>query len=163
MQVSAADATDIEYVALRMRDSDLREFLAVHDCDGRVELAGRLARIYGPRSDVIVAGLPDEPIAIGALVEARPRVLTLMFFATDRLPQIALPLTRFIRNNLFPKVQAAGTHRIECVSIAGHREAHRWIQVLGLDQEAVCRGYGKDGETFHQFAWVAGHVGKADD
>ena len=36
---------------------------------------------------------------------------------------------------------------------------HRWLGIIGLKREAALRGFGKNGETFHQFAWVADHVG----
>src|SRR5690606_23608090 len=98
--------------------------------------------------------LGDEPVAAGAMVGARPNVITLMFFATDDFPKIALPLTRFITKNLFQKYRDNGVHRIECVSIEGYDEAHRWIKILGLHHEAVFPGFGKNGEAFHQFAKV---------
>jgi hypothetical protein len=70
-------------------------------------------------------------------------------------PKIALALTRFIRSRLFPRYRANGVHRIECASLDGYVEVHRWIELLGLRQEAVMPGYGRGGETFLQFAWVA--------
>ena len=36
-----------------------------------------------------------------------------------------------------------------------HAEVHRWVELLGLKREAVMPKYGKGGETYIQFAWVA--------
>jgi hypothetical protein len=81
--------------------------------------------------------------------------VTLAFFATDQFPEIALGLTKFIKDRLFPRYRAEGVHRIECLSMEGYDAAHRWIGVLGLKREAVLPKFGKGGETFFQFAWVA--------
>ena len=109
---------------------------------------------------VAIIAVHDEqgPVCIGGGIEHRPNVVTLLLFATDRFPYVALSLTRFVTRSLFTQYRNAGVHRIEAVSMVGHDEAHRWIETLGLKREAVLRGYGKNGETFLQFAWVADHV-----
>lgn len=153
MRIDRARPADIRRVALAMRENDLKEFLALSWAEGREALADDLADRYTEYSG-IVAYKGQEPVAVGAMVERRPNVLTLGFFATDRLPEIALPLTRFIKRRLFAPMVMAGAHRIEAVSMVGHHAAHRWIETLGLQMEALCRGYGRNGEDFVQFAWV---------
>lgn len=156
MKVKEASAIDLYAIAMNMRVADFEEFTALHDTDSRELLAERLARRYHAHPGGIVAfALDGAPIAAGATVLARPNVATLMFFATERLNEIGLPLTRFIRNTLFPALRAEGVHRIEAVSSAAHEEAHRWIRALGLEKEAECPGYGKAGQLFYQFAWVS--------
>lgn len=156
MRIEAATSADVRYVAERMRDTDLREFLAVSRARDRWDLAESLVERYGGHPDVLAARLDGSgPVAIGAMIEARPNVITLFFFATDNFPIVAVAMTRFIRQRLFPRYRAAGVHRIECVSIEGHDDAHRWIEILGLRREATMPGFGRDGETFFQFAWVS--------
>ncbi|CDZ55104.1 hypothetical protein [Neorhizobium galegae] len=155
MRIDRASCDDVYHVALRMRDRDFEEFAAVSPCDTREDLAALLAERYGGREDVICGGDGSGPICIGGTIEARPNVLTLLFFATDDFPNIALPATRFIRNNLFPRCIQAGVHRIEAVSIAGYDHAHEWLQLLGLKPETgPMLGYGKRGEAFIQYARV---------
>lgn len=154
MKVDAATKQDVRYVAERMRDRDVEEFLAVSRLSGRDALVEAIVGRYGEHDDVIVA-CDEEPIAVGGLIHHRPHVGTLMFFATPALHTIGSDLTRFIKKSLFPGYTLRGTHRIECASIAGYDETHRWLEVLGLHQEAVMPGYGRDGQTFLQFAWVA--------
>jgi hypothetical protein len=113
---------------------------------------------YADFNGTICISDDDGPVAVGALVEGRPNVVTLMFFATDRFPGIANSLARFATKTLFPQCRMNGVHRIECISINGYEETHRWLGVLGLKHEATLRGFGRGGETFHQFAWVADHV-----
>jgi len=154
MRVSATTPENVRFVAERMRDSDYREFSAVSHAATRTQLVSTLVEAYGHHPGGICAWHGAEPAAAGAMVMGRPNVATLMFFATDAMAEIALPLTRFIKNVLFPQYRGNGVHRIECISIEGHDAAHRWIEILGLKSEATFTRYGKHGETFHQFAWV---------
>ncbi|MEC5291592.1 MULTISPECIES: hypothetical protein [unclassified Aurantimonas] len=137
-----------------MRDRDVAEFMAVSRAETRDDLTDMLAQSYGRRADAMCASQSGIPIGVGAMVEVRPNVATLLFFANHLFPQIVIGLTGFIRGNLFPRYREAGFHRIECVSMDGYGQAHRWIEILGLTREAVMPGYGRNGETFHQFAWV---------
>lgn len=155
MRLDAPTRSDVAYVAARMRERDATEFLAVSRVDTRAELVNGLIDRYGGAPDAFCAYLDDTPVAVGAMVEHRPNVVTLMFFATDRLPEIGLALTRWITRQLFPQYRARGVHRIECASIDGYEEVHRWVEALGLRREAVMPKYGKGGETYVQFAWVA--------
>ena len=154
MRVDVTTPENVRHVAERMRASDYREFSALSYANGLLELTALLVRDYGEHPSGICAYASDEPVAVGAMVEGRPNVITLMFFATDDFPKIALPLTRFITKNLFEKYRAEGVHRIECVSIEGYDEAHRWIKLLGLRHEAVLPGFGKNAEAFHSYSWV---------
>lgn len=154
MVVDVAGFADVRAVAKNMRESDFREFRALMHVDTRDEMVSELTRRYVGQ-DVIVARDGVTPIAIGRTLEARPNVITLAFFATDEFPRIGKPLTRFIRQRLFPSLRQAGVHRFECVSIVGHHEAHAWIQAIGLSEEAPLIGYGKNKEDFIQFAWVS--------
>lgn len=156
MRIDAPSRAEIRSVALAMRVRDYDEFCALAFADSREALAEVLAHRYGERDDTFCAFTGDDPIAVGAMVQSRPNVVTLMFFATDRLPEIGLALTKFITQRLFPAYRKKGVHRIECVSLAGYEEVHRWIETLGLRQEAgPFQGFGKNGEAFVQFAWVA--------
>lgn len=140
-----------------MRDSDYDEFSAVSFTDTREDLAAVLAARYG-RSHEVHVGFGDDgaPICIGGTVQSRPNVITLLFFATDRFPEIGLPITRYIKKQLFPRLRAAGVHRIEAVSSEDHTDAHAWLKTIGLKRETEpLLNYGKGGEAFLQFSWVA--------
>lgn len=139
-----------------MRDSDYAEFSAVSFTDTREDMAVVLASRYGQSPEVHI-GFGDDgtPICVGGTVQSRPNVITLLFFATDRFSEIGLPITRYIRKQLFPRLQAAGVHRIEAVSSQGHTDAHAWLKTIGLKPETTpMLNYGKGGEAFVQFSWV---------
>ncbi|WP_291644517.1 hypothetical protein [Bosea sp. (in: a-proteobacteria)] len=155
MKIEPATARDVWQVAVKMRSADYEEFSAVSFSRSRAELAEDLAARYGDRHDVLVAYRGETPACIGGFIMARPNVVTLLFFATDEFPHIGLGITRFIRQNLFPKLEQEGVHRFEAVSLATHSEAHKWLGVLGLTAETgPMLDYGRDGEAFIQFAKV---------
>ena len=155
MRIEQATDKDIARVAFAMRDRDVTEFAAVLPADERPELAGILVSRYAGRPDVLAACARDgSPVCIGCVVEVHPNVVSLGFFATDEWPRIALPLSRWIKRELFPRLREAGVHRIQALSMAGYDEAHRWLALLGLRREAEHPGFGKHGETFVTFSWV---------
>ncbi|WP_146071428.1 hypothetical protein [Bosea lathyri] len=158
MRIEPASPAAVLAVASRMRERDQHEFMATSYARTSDELAQDMVRRYAGLPGAICALDGTDPVAIGAMIEARPNVLTLLFFATNEMPRIAISLTSFITKRLFPPQREAGVHRIECVSIIDHTDAHRWIKILGLKQEATMPGYGKGGETFFQFAWTAPDV-----
>lgn len=158
LKVRQALDADVAHVARNMRPSDVAEFLAVSPAANADELADLLLDRYGGHPGAIAVEIDGEPICIGAGLEGRPNVVTLLFFATPRFAEAAVGVTRFVTRNLFPRYRTAGVHRIEAISIEGYTDAHRWIEILGLRREAVLQGFGKNGEAFHQFAWVADHV-----
>jgi hypothetical protein len=145
----------LEQVVLNLRDDDVREFLAVGWCESRADLAADLIARYGGRDDTYAAFDGDRAVAFGAMVEARPNVISAGFFATDGFPAVAIPVARFVKRRLFPNYQEAGVHRIECMIIDGYTSAMAFVQLLGLKPEFEVRGFGKNGESFHSFAWVA--------
>lgn len=156
MKVGAATTDDVRSVANSMRARDREEFMAVSNFLHHSELVHSLVDRYGGHPDVIVAGLDEgKPMCIGGLILHRPNVATLLFFATDDFHLIGRDFTRFVKQRLFPGYTRKGVHRIECASLGGYDEVHRWIEVLGLTREVEMKKFGRGGETYVQFAWVA--------
>jgi hypothetical protein len=156
MKVVAATPEHVYAVASVMRQHDRQEFMAVSQFAKHHELVESLVKRFGGHPDAIMGGLDDgTPLCVGGLIQHRPHVATLLFFATDGFDQIGRDFTRFVKQRLFPGYVAKGVHRIECSSIEGYEEAHQWIVFLGLKREAEMRKFGRGGETYLQFAWVA--------
>lgn len=154
--IDAATDADVRDVALRMRADDFAEFSAVSFAEDRTMLAGSLAERYGARPEILCGRFERRPVCIGGAVQSRPNVATLLFFATDEFPMIALEITRFVRRRLLPALTARGVHRVEAVSLASHVRAHAWLKTLGLRPETgPLNGYGKGGEAFIQFSRVS--------
>lgn len=155
MRVERADYNAAAYVALRMREMDAVELSATCWCEGRAELASYCARVFSDSPGGLAFFDGAEPIAIGALMEHRPNVLTLGMYATDEFPRIARAFTRYVKRDLLVPAIERGVHRIEAVSLDSHTDAHKWLRFLGLHTESLMRGYGKGGETFVQLSWVS--------
>lgn len=155
MRIEPAAQQDIYYVALNMRDRDYAEINAVSFTNSREELASHFATQLRGRPDILCAWWGDKPVCVGGFIENRPRTISLALFATDDFPKIGLGLTRFIRKQMFPRLEKAGVHRIEALSLAGYDSVHAWLRTLGLEQEGgPMKNYGRGGEEFIQFAKV---------
>lgn len=155
MKISEATPDDVWAVANAMRERDFAEFSAVSYADDRQGLADIMRDRYGTHPEVQIGYASDgTPVCVGGSVQARPNVISLLFFATDRFPEIGLGITRYIRKQLFPRLIDAGVHRIEAVSMAGYEETHAWLNTIGLERETgPMHGYGKNGEAYYQFSW----------
>jgi hypothetical protein len=155
MKIEPATEAEIHAVALAMRERDFEEISAVSFADTREELAASFAAQLKNRKDILCASWDGEPVCVGGFIEIRPRTISLALFATDDFPKIALGLTRFIRNQMIPRLVEAGVHRIEALSLAGYDGVHAWLRTVGLVQETgPLLNFGKNGETFLQFAKV---------
>lgn len=161
MRVSPAQPNLIYRVAIDMRDRDFAEISALSTSTDRAGLARYMSAAYGSHPEVIVVGDDAGWVAVGGLISLRPNVATLFMFANDRFSDIAFPLTKHIREVMFKEAERRGVHRFEAVSLATYKTSHRWMQHLGLSQEAYCRGYGKNGEDYIQLSKVldAGSTG----
>lgn len=156
MKIERATAEQVYEVALAMRQRDFDEISALNFADDRDELAELLARRYIGDDSIMCASLGGKPICIGGTINARPNVISLLFFATDEFPKIGLGVTRFIKKRLMPRLERAGIHRFEAVSLDGYHEVHAWLNLLGLEAETEpLRGFGKNGEAFRYFSKVA--------
>ena len=156
MITEAATVTAVREIAENMRLRDWAEFMAVSPFETHGQLVDAVVERYALHQDAYVFRADDgTPVGVAGMIRHRPNVITLLFFATEQFAEIGSDLTRFVRKVLFPKYKELGVHRIECASIEGYAETHRWLEVLGLQQEAVMPGYGRGGETYIQFSWVA--------
>jgi hypothetical protein len=143
-------------VGLACRERDRLEFGAATGIRQPDELAQWMGTRYGQIDGMLTATDDEgEPICIGGALHIRPGSCALLFYATDRFPEIGLPMTRFIKRRYFPQLEAAGYHRIEAITSASYPEMHKWLEVLGMKREGLLRAYGAGGEDFVQYAKVS--------
>lgn len=155
MTIDFATADDLTDITQNMRHRDLLEMEAQCPVDGRIDVAAWLVERWTPFLHAAVcAKLAGRPVAIGFAAWSIPGVANVGLVATGQFNRIAVELTRFVKHEFFPGLVKQGAHRIETVSMAGHEEAHRWLRILGLREEAVLQARGKRGENFHLFAKV---------
>lgn len=155
MRIDEPTRDDVRWVAELMRQRDIDEFLAVGFAENHEALIPQLVERYGNGGDTYCAYLGDDPVAIGAMALHRPGVLTAGLFATEDFPSVAPPFAKFIRSRLMPKYQAAGIHRIDAIASADNADGHRWMKALGMKEEAILRKFGRGGEDFVMYSWIA--------
>lgn len=151
------DASVVRWMAARARPSDIAKFCAMGIAGTTREQIAAGVAPYFSGSGMMLFSLDEEspPIVVGGAVGVRPNVVQTAFFATVDWPDIARPLSRWIRNAFFPALRTNGVHRIQTLTLAGHPETDRWLTWLGMKYESWKPGYGSNGETFVEYAWVA--------
>lgn len=95
-----------------------------------------------------------KPAALIGAFPLYPGVWGMFGLGTDDWQKIWRPITVAARRVMIPSVEVLGAHRMSCTSPIAHTETHKWLKFLGAEQEAVLRGYGKNGEDFVLFAWI---------
>lgn len=143
--------SEISHVCSNMRDASAEEMFACRPHDSPSNLADEL---YDRGGLKWVGYYKDEPAAMIGAMPLYPGVWGLFGFGTDNWQKIWRPMTVFARKTMMPAVKSSGAHRAHCASPVGHDETHKWLRFLGAEQEAVLRGYGKNGEDFALFAWT---------
>jgi hypothetical protein len=150
VRVDAGTNAALEIVAENLRESDVREFLAISPLDSRAALTADLIARYRDRYDTFAAWDGENPVAFGAMVETGEDVIQVGFFATEAFRSVALPLARFARYRLFPGYSG---FRIECVIMEGYDTALRFARTLGFKEAGKLPAFGKRGENFVRFVW----------
>lgn len=148
----AADPVSVMRVACDMRARDREEIFATRWTTNPLDLAEDVIRIPGPKW--VAHGEGIGPVAAYGATPMWPGVWNLYLFATDNFTQVAWDVTRHIRRVMMPSLAMAGAHRAEARSHISHVEAHRWLERLGAEREAVLKGYGRGGEDFILFRWA---------
>lgn len=141
---------DAFYVAQRMRAADRKEIYATRWTDAPEDLA-RDVCMCGEFAWTL--GLGGEPICCLGALALWPGVWSVWMFATDRFGEIGLSATRFVRQAMIPALTKTGAHRAECRSLAGHRRARAWLELLGARLEGREYVYGKNRERFVTYVW----------
>lgn len=147
----------IAHVCAHLREGDRREVEAAWGC-GVAGLAGALSWKIGRTEEFTIAGTDDgEPVAL-LMIEAVKRLAYPSFVATDRFPEIGLPLTRYVKRSLISRLVDVGFERAEVPALLGYEFAERWLTMLGARRVRTIENAGQSGETFTLFAWTRDDV-----
>lgn len=101
-----------------------------------------------------VVWLNDLPVASLGAAPVLPGLWSAWFYATDEWLAAAGDTHRWVCRVLRPALLRLGARRVECLSLAGHDTAHRWLRALGAREEGTLRQRGRNGEDFVMFAWT---------
>jgi hypothetical protein len=78
--------------------------------------------------------------------------------ATRQFGHVAYPMTEFIRHDMIPLLAATGVRRAQCMSLATHDQAHRWLAFLGAEPAETLKDYGRNGESYVKYMWRGDNV-----
>lgn len=145
-----ADLLSVQYVARNMCDMDAVEIFATRFGDDRDALAAEAAAMQ--HSYLYLSN--DVPTTAFGVIEVWPGVWSVWMFSTDALEaKHGAPIIRHFKRVIAPLLLARGCHRVQCDSWEAHYTAHRFIKRFGGSEEAILRGYGRNGENFIRFCW----------
>lgn len=102
---------------------------------------------------------PDRVAA--AVVGAFPcsnDIWDVFMIATHHFPKVAYPMTEFIRHDMIPLLAATGVRRAQCMSLATHEKAQRWLAFLGAEPAEILMDHGRNGESYKRYVWRGDHV-----
>lgn len=145
---------DIEYIALRLRERDAAEVHGIRWDDNPILLARQTVEILTAFGRGHVVSHNGRPAAVIGVCEVHPHVWQGLAYGTDEFGMVVKELSRLARDDLAPFLIERGAHRLEVISRAEHRDAHKWLSWLGAQREGVMRKFGKDGADYVRFAWV---------
>lgn len=145
-ELPQVDREAAEFVVANMRACDRREIEATNwNLDSLAEQVVML------REFAFFASHRGRPAAVIGAAPMWPGVWSVFAFGTDDFQRVGLRLTKFAARFIIPAIEGSGGHRMECASIDGHDEAHRWLESLGFHRECSMPRYGRGGETFHRY------------
>jgi len=141
-------------ILANLREWDNKEIFATLDRRDPFDLAEKI--LYCPNLQGAIFSVDGDPVAAVGARPLWPGVAAVWAFGTDRFSEVGLSATKYVVRCLRPRLLLQGFHRAECKSMEGHAEAHRWLEAVGMHREATHPKYGRDGETFHTYAYVRG-------
>lgn len=160
-RVYPGDPTDaralIDHVCRNLRSFDEEEALAVMGGGSVDQLAAYFIGCAMSASEFVIVSTDwEEPIALVSVLPSWPGLGAAQMVATDRFDEIVMDLTRYIRRELIPRLLAGGMRRVEARAMQKAELNCRWLKALGASVEGECPMFGKDGQTYVQFAWTKG-------
>ncbi len=149
------DRADLLGVVKAMRERDRREIFACRPCNDEEALTDE---ILACQSLALLSGLirDDRGAGIGyfGVFGRTPGAADCALFATDRWREVSGPFTRWVFREALPALRSVGVRRLEARSMASHGDARRWLTGLGAHRECVLPAFGRNGETFVQYALI---------
>ena len=138
-------ALDCAFVCTNMRDADYSETSALTNDKTRDAMAKSIMNQGGESYTILNS--KKEPVLIGGAYYDNPRVATIWLFATNKITKRDWWVTTQFITGLIDRMFENGmATRVQAFSIGWRHVAHKWLQRIGLKQEACLKGFsGEDG------------------
>lgn len=143
----------LEFLCFNMREIDREEIYDNQQIDNPIGLAAALHHAIARNGCAWIARLNGRPAACLGVFENFPGNWQVFSFGT---PDYRRTLVAFKPklDNMLGFARARGMHRLECRSLAHHRDAHRITRFIGMKPEATLRAFGRARQDYIVFARV---------
>jgi hypothetical protein len=149
MIVVTATLSDLLFVAHRMRDDEIEQYLAItgneaYDPDDCVR---SVLQVMG-EVNFCMLDADGNPYCIGGYDEIRPKVWqTWMMGTPDGWKNHWRDITKLSRRTMDALLSSSRAHRVQCYALASRTEAHDWYRRgLGMTFEATVQKLFADGQ-----------------
>ena len=146
------EATDIEIVQVmaNLRQEDYEELFYSSSFDNEQDFLMDMTQVvHYMGCDVCLIG--NEPVMLGGINPVRHGVFNIWGFGTDRAEEAMVQITKRAQEYITEAFDM-GAHRIQAASRCGHKQAHRWLSLVGLIRESKMVGFGSDGSDYYMYA-----------
>lgn len=157
VELIEAAYADVVFIARRLRALDAEEIFPLLFNPTSEGLAASAVYNNVLKTVALKNGVPVCAFGAG---EHYPRFYKVWMFSTDRWPEVALSVTRAIKNTTIPALVNMGAVRADCWSMEGHDVAHRWLNILGAVREASAEDYGQQRKTYYCYSWTRSRLEK---
>jgi hypothetical protein len=155
------DQHSVEYVCLHLRPADAREALGLCPHDSVVRLGYDVLTTLRNHGRGRVVWHRGEPAAVIGFAEYRPGVWQAVLLGTDHFPAVARDCLKWFRDTARELRDDFGARRVQVDSHIEHWDAHKFLRALGARPEGPpMRQYGKRGDAYQRFVWLAGENDK---
>lgn len=145
--VQKVTAGELEYVLERLRKKSQEEVDA-----------------FDASNEAMIRSMADTPISWCFYYHKRPAailgaslmhsgVFSFYGFGTDQWLKVWRSVTLVAKRGMMQAVRDMGAHRGQCLSLAHHKDTHRWLRFLGATHEAELPKFGANREDFIMFSW----------
>ena len=156
MIVRRATYDDLKYIACNMRAADATEIFCCRWDDDPKSLAHEIF-CMGTFYPVFLAFADDDgdPIAFLGVSALTPTLGLAHMFATDDFNLIWRDMVKHVLRYVVPALIEFGFHRVEARAQESYDQSRRLLEALGFEYECDLSDYGKGGECFTLYAYLA--------
>lgn len=147
-------AYEVNWVVDHLRDQDREEVMPLRLSDDPRSISKEIMTC--PYFSWVFH-LTRIPVAVVGAFPGSDDVWEVFMLATHYFDKVAYPMTEFVKRDMIPLLAATGVRRAQCLSLATHEQAHRWLAFLGAVPEPT-DVRGRNGENYLRFVWQGDHV-----
>lgn len=156
MMLGNLNLAHLIYICSNLRQSDKDEVFATRDDTSPEELACSIFSRRDSGVAWIAYSKTGVPVAAFGAYRQCGSLWGLWMMATNDWKEVARGVTKFGIKFVMPFLfERMGMKYGHCISSADNQAAHRWIARLGGHPDSGLTHWGKNGEDFIRFIWVA--------